>query len=147
MLKILDRFCILIFTALLCVVYVVKTSQMEWVVIRYPYVVIAILAVLLLATFVSEIRQMKSETDEQAKKDSVSVAQFATLSIAMFLYITCIEIVGYFTSSLFFVSFLMYKLGNRDYKRIAFVTIVFVGLQYLFFRELLNLPIPAGFIV
>lgn len=147
MLKILDRFCILIFTALLCVVYVAKTSQMEWVVIRYPYVVIAILAVLLLSTVFSEARQMKGETDEQAKKDSVSVAQFATLSIAMFLYITSIEIIGYFTASLFFVSFLMYKLGNRDYKQIALVTIVFVGLQYLFFRELLNLPIPAGFIV
>ena len=146
--KLLDRFCILIFAALLCIVYVAKTSEMEWVVIRYPYVVIVILAILLLSTIFSEVKNLKKEIDdEEDKKDSVSTIQFATLSITLFLYITSIEIIGYFTATVFFVSFLMYHLGNSNYKQIAFVVISFVGLQYLFFRELLNLPIPAGFLV
>ncbi len=144
MLKVLDKFLIPIFTLLLCVVYVAKTNKMEWIVIRYPYVIIAVIAVLLGSILISE---MKNRGQEEKEKESVSPRQFILLTVSSLVYLLLTDVVGYFTTTLIFVAFLMHQLGNRNYKQIAIIAVFFTGLQYVFFRLVLNLPIPAGFIV
>lgn len=144
MLKVVDKFSIPIITALLCVVYITATRKMDWIVIRYPYVIIAIIALLWICIMIDELRLTTSSTQ---KKEEVSIKQFVSLAAPALLYLVAIDILGYFTSTLLFIGSLMFLLGNRNIKQIILITCLFVGLQYLFFGILLNLPIPEGLLL
>jgi hypothetical protein len=117
---------------------------MDWIVIRYPYVIIAIIALLWICIMIDELRLTTSSTQ---KKEEVSIKQFVSLAAPALLYLVAIDILGYFTSTLLFIGSLMFLLGNRNIKQIILITCLFVGLQYLFFGILLNLPIPEGLLL
>jgi len=145
-LKIVDKLSIPLFAAVLCIAYVWSTFSMDWIVIRYPYAIISIIAVLWCSIVFDEVKSIKNETSEINCKESVDPGKFGMLTVSTLLYLAAATILGYFTATLIFVSFLMYQLGNRNIRQVAFIAVVFVGLQYLFFNVLLNLPIPEGFL-
>ncbi|KKB36165.1 tripartite tricarboxylate transporter TctB family protein [Bacillus thermotolerans] len=130
-------------------VYLVLAYQLP----EFPYAIIdsdvlpkglgfllIILSVVLFAT-------AKEETAEEKEKRTIPKNDLVILlitAVAIFIYISLLEVLGFLLTTILFLLFLPTVLGYRKYGVTVAVAFIFSGVMYYSFTYLLNITLPQG---
>lgn len=135
---------------LLVVLYVEETyGDLAWRSLRYPYFVGALLTILVGSVVIEEVwtilrtkytgtltNDLRNVWDEWNK--SIGIA------VLMILYVALIEVVGFIISSFVIMLAIMYLAGERNWKAMIAITVVFLTCVYVLFVYGLDLVPPEG---
>lgn len=142
-----------IFVVIFCVCYLVSTRGLKIEILRYPFFMIAGLAILVVLIAMDEIKKIKRQPNV-GKKENVlekfkkfDIKGIAFLIITSVIYLILIPVVGYFSITWAFTIFLMYWLGERKIIKVVIISTGFIIMQYVVFQVFLYLPIPTGFFI
>lgn len=94
------------------------------------------------------IRTIKNKTAEKSYVTANSFAAAVKLPAAVFfsavLYLFCIQYIGYFVSTVAYMSLSMFFFGERRPLPIAVAVFVFLAVIYALFISFLGLRLPEG---
>jgi len=126
---------------------------------NYPKTIIAVVAVLLAWTFISEVRQWWKEASNQPEqKESGAGSAAAWLGkvkenrhsiytvAAILIFLVIIPYLGFFASAGLFLISLFYLLGIRNHLLIWVLAASLVLVSFVVFKMWLSLPLPEGFL-
>lgn len=108
----------------------------------YPKFIATIMFVLTIALTLQVVLSKNIETKEKTIK-KFETFQFFTVLVLGFIYISIINFIGYFTSTLIFLSGLLLLL--KASKKLSFViSLGFCIFVYFVFKVILGVPVPEG---
>lgn len=119
--------------------------------LRYPYFVIASMAVFTLWVYVDEIRGLLQYDSDLTLVESVRLwleewrltIVFGLLTV---LYIWLIDVIGFYSASFIGMTTIMYAAGVRNYKLMAILPVVIIIVIYTVFELVVLLRPPRGLI-
>lgn len=101
-------------------------------------------ALIIIPSIVITIRSKGPLVTKITADKKKSLAYVAVLFVTYGAYLYCIDIVGYFTSSLIASIFFMYFLGERNIKFIVAIPLTVLALVYLLLEYTLQFLLPHG---
>lgn len=126
------------------IVYYFMTSQIPEKAAFYPKFV-AILLALLSIVFLIKTAMTNYKSSNESMFKGMQVKQYFFVIAVAFVYVSLINILGYFTSTFIFVTICL--LGLKAKKLYAFLTAAgFCAFIFIAFKILLRVPLPKGFI-
>lgn len=112
---------------------------------RYPFFVLSLLFALTVILGIQSF--MKKEKEENSGLFAgFQIKQFLFIVGISFVYILCIDVVGFFTSSLIYLIVIMFGL-KANIKWAIISSVIFCILIYLIFMVFLKVPVPRGFLI
>jgi hypothetical protein len=139
-----------LFAAIFSIVYLFSTNEYSFVVIRYPYAVIAVIAILIVLIMGDLIKKLKKPRESYSKTDTgleFNLNYMIMILVLSFLYLILITWLGYFSSTALFLISLMVLLKVRRALLLIGIPLFYITLSYLIFRVFLRLPLPEGFLI
>ena len=67
-------------------------------------------------------------------------------AVFFLIYISCIDVIGYFTASFLSIMGFLYFFGERSWKRIALIPAGILFFIYFVIERMLSFPLPKGII-
>lgn len=108
----------------------------------YPKLVVTIIFVLTIALTIQILLSKNTQNKEKVKAKFETVQFFTVLSLGL-VYIAIIDFIGYFTSTLLFLTGLLFLL--KASKKLSFiVSLGFCIFVYFVFKVVLGVPVPEG---
>jgi len=143
------------FLVLLSVLCYIESLSYPYQSAYFPRFIIALLAMLGLATVVKEIIKHKKATDnKQAKASSTdekvafwmmtSVRKVSMMIFSSLVYMVVMNYVGFFVTTSVYLPIMMRLLGIRRLRTLFLSTFVVVFVIYMIFVAFLNVPFPEG---
>jgi len=143
------------FLILLSVLSYIETLSYPYESAYYPRFIIMLLAILGVATVVTEIIKLKKATDiKQAEKSSKDekiafwmiprVRKVTMMIFGSLVYMVVMNYVGFFVTTSVYLPVMMRLLGIRKLRTVFLSTFVVVFVIYMIFVAFLNVPFPEG---
>lgn len=104
------------------------------------------LIVLAILLFFVKDEVSEQEEDKESMKKEQSYWQVVIFIIAILLYITLLEVIGFFVVTALFIMSMTYLLGYRRHLINVIVSITVPSCFWMIFTFLLKIPLPAGII-
>ncbi len=111
----------------------------------FPYVLAICLGLLSIVLFIQGVRSPKAELFSFSMKTKASV-QVLSLIAMLFVFLIWVEKIGFIIWSLSFMFLGQIILGERRLVTAMVLSIAVVGIIYLIFGFLLNVPLSSGFL-
>ncbi|SHJ53168.1 tripartite tricarboxylate transporter TctB family protein [Paramaledivibacter caminithermalis] len=128
----------------IAITYYLLTSQIPEKAAFYPKFVAILLSILSLI-FLVKTAMTKYEDNGRNLFEDMKVKQYFFVISVSFVYVSLINILGYFVSTFIFI--IICLLGLKTKKLYAFLTTIgFCIFVFIIFKILLRVPLPKGFI-
>lgn len=132
------------FLLALCGIFYFMISKLPEKAILYPIFVTTLL--LFLTIIHLAITYLKKSHDEKSGFENLEIRQLFFILGLSGLYVGLIKVVGYVTSTIFYV--LVSLLGLKVNKKVSIaVSIGFSIIIYVLFKKFLRVPLPKGFLI
>lgn len=116
----------------------------------FPTFTLGLILILSMVLIVKEVF-VRKPADPDAKKgepwSKTLTLQIALSIVLMFAYIPLMNWVGFYTTTLIYVPIVSYIYGYRDIKRVIIGTVVYTGLLYIIFSQLMGREMPSGILL
>lgn len=124
-----------------CFIYFPQTFSFspDW--RSYPQFLLSILFILCVSWLLIDIFYLKSN---EQHKSNIIFSRVISTAVLTLIYISLLNIVGFYLLTAIFIPLLMYFLGIKDIKLLIGVSIFFVILLYIGFSIFLGVPTPQG---
>ena len=147
----IKRYLFVLLSLAFVIAYWISAGKLPEVAIRFPKFITYITIPLFIWVFIQTIIEYKklakdTEIPEKEKWDMrMKVTKTkVVITVATFLYILLIPIIGYVVTSIIYIGGLSFYLGNRKPLSLILYTGIFFGALYLIFIIWLRIRLPEG---
>lgn len=113
-----------------------------------PQYVIALLFLLTIGLFISALpKKTKNDAQdnvEKKKEEPIIFKRVMGVLIISLLYVFLLDKIGFYITTAFYLTIVMYFLGIKNYKLILFITVFFTSIIFIIFKFLLEVSTPKG---